>query len=183
MPIDNNTVIGTEEWPLLGYNIFMRQTSSAYHQLEVLRLAALSLDDRCTVAVLDRTICEGVSARVRRYAGSMFLKVNNHALFGVSLSFGLDGLHSLHHVPGNNFEICHPRSLSIAPRLLPSFSVAPSNPQLLVKFPSSQHLPCAFASTSTTSPHRRPFTQDWCNIVASPISLRSTSTRPLTTQA
>jgi hypothetical protein len=26
VPIDNSTVIGTEEWPLLGYNIFMRQS-------------------------------------------------------------------------------------------------------------------------------------------------------------
>jgi hypothetical protein len=29
MPIDNNTVIGTEEWPLLGYNIDIYQAKRA----------------------------------------------------------------------------------------------------------------------------------------------------------
>jgi hypothetical protein len=50
MPIDNNTVIGTEEWPLLGYNIFMRQSELGLPPaVEVLRLAALSfvIQDPC----------------------------------------------------------------------------------------------------------------------------------------
>ena len=56
MPIDNNTVIGTEEWPLLGYNIFMRQ-----------RRARLTTSWKCydwllclwTIAVLLLCLTEG----------------------------------------------------------------------------------------------------------------------------
>jgi hypothetical protein len=62
MPIDNNTVIGTEEWPLLGYNIFMRQRRArlttcwkCYDWLLCLWTIAVLL----LCAVLDRTICEG----------------------------------------------------------------------------------------------------------------------------
>jgi hypothetical protein len=43
MPIDSNTVIGTEDsWPLLGYNISMRQSELGLPPaVELLRLAAL----------------------------------------------------------------------------------------------------------------------------------------------
>jgi hypothetical protein len=110
MPIDNNTVIGTEEWPLLGYNIFMRQKQLGLPSAGSATIGCFVFGRSlyCLLLHLTERYAKGVSARVRRYAGSMSLKVNNHALFGVSLFFGFDGLHSLHHVPGNNFEICHP---------------------------------------------------------------------------
>jgi len=58
MPIDNNTVIGTEEWPLLGYNIFMRLGLPP-------RAGSVTIGCLKTAILLDRKTSDGDSARVR----------------------------------------------------------------------------------------------------------------------